>query len=538
MKSWIPFTLPGLEITEVEEKEQKLIIHARGAKKQAKCPECQHSSSRRHSNYTRTIKDLPISLKLVEIHLAIQRFRCANTNCSQRTFAEQHLAVVPRRVRRTDRLSENITEIGIALGGQAGARLAGKLRMPVSGSTILRLLRQIVLPSFATPRVIGIDDWAFRKGRKYGTLIVDHERGKPIDLLPARDCETVMTWLENHPTIEVVTRDRSGEYREAVTQALPDAIQIADRWHLLKNLGQAVQRHITRRYKVLSQVVAYSISGQTDPNIKTKQRRYDRGPAGDMIHEARTEKREALFAAVKARRAEGAYITNIAKEFNLSRPTVIKWTNYDTLPPDARGRFKNKCLIDDYIPYLQKRIIAGCHNQTQLWREICKLGFTGKRPLVTRWIRQNYKTNGQALEILPREYPDVIIPSYRELSWLLIRHTEELEEDEKQVVAALIQDDKVAELRQLAHQFMKMIRQGTSCQWQSWLESSCESTVQELRNFALGLKKDSSAIYEAIRQPWSNGATEGHVNRLKFLKRQMYGRANFDLLRLRVLLVD
>lgn len=537
MKSWIPFTLPGLEITEVEEKEQQLIIHARGAKKQAKCPKCQQISSRRHSSYTRTIQDLPIGLKLVEIHLAIRRLRCTNTGCSKRTFAEQHL-VVPRRGRRTSRLSENMTEIGIALGGLAGARLAGKLHMPVSGSTILRLLRQIVLPAMATPQVIGIDDWAFRKGRQYGTLIVDHERGKPIELLPERDRETVIAWLENHPTIEVVTRDRSGEYRDAITQALPNAVQIADRWHLLKNLGQAVQRHITRRYKPLSRVVAYVISGQTDADIKTKQRRHARGPAGDMLHEARTEKREALFAAVKARRAEGAYITDIAKAFNLSRPTVIKWVNYDTLPPDTRGRFKNKCLIDDYIPYLQKRITAGCHNQTQLWREICKLGFTGKRPLVARWILQNYKTNGQALEILPRENPDVAIPSYRELSWLLIRHTEELEEDEKQIVTALIQDNKVAELRQLAHQFMNMLRHGTSCQWQSWLESSCESTVQELRNFALGLKKDRSAIYEAIRQPWSNGATEGHVNRLKFLKRQMYGRANFDLLRLRVLLVN
>lgn len=223
MKSWIPFTLPELEITEVEEKEQQLIIHARSAKKQAKCPKCQQISSRRHSSYTRTIQDLPIGRKLVEIHLAIRRLRCTNTGCPKGTFAEQYLSVVPRRGRRTSRLSENMTEIRIALGGLAGARLAGKLRMPVSGSTILRLLRQIVLPAMVTPQVIGIDDWAFRKGRQYGTLIVDHERGKPIELLPERDRETVIAWLENHPTIEVVTRDRSGEYGLKQTSLLPAA---------------------------------------------------------------------------------------------------------------------------------------------------------------------------------------------------------------------------------------------------------------------------------------------------------------------------
>ena len=134
--------------------------------------------------------------------------------------------------------------------------------MAASASTLLRLLHQIEVPAIEEPRVIGIDDWAFRKGRDYGTIIIDHETGKPIDLLPERDCETVKQWLQKHPTIEVVTRDRSGEYREAITQALPDAIQIADRWHLLLNLGEAIQRHISRRYKAVRQLLVASAEAE------------------------------------------------------------------------------------------------------------------------------------------------------------------------------------------------------------------------------------------------------------------------------------
>ncbi|MCA9966197.1 MAG: transposase [Anaerolineales bacterium] len=180
--------------------------------------------------------------------------------------------------------------------------------MAVSTSTLLRTLHQLEAPAIETPRIIGIDDWAFRKGRNYGTIIIDHETGKPIDLLPERDCETVKQWLEQQPSIEVVTRDRSGEYREAITQALPDAIQIADRWHLLKNLRETVERHLSRRYKAVRQLVtkgsvlADSQLGET--SISSTCRRYAPGPTRELLHQARTEKREALFAAVQQRYAQ------------------------------------------------------------------------------------------------------------------------------------------------------------------------------------------------------------------------------------------
>jgi transposase len=533
---------PGLVIVETKVTDAEVFIAVQSIETSATCSKCGAASMRHHSSYLRHIQDTPIGLIIVWLQLKVRRFRCDNPNCKRQTFAEQYPDLVDRRRRRTNRLLTQLVHIGLALGGAAGARLAGKLAMTASASTLLRLLHQMETPPVEQPRVIGIDDWAFRKGRDYGTIIIDHETGKPIDLLPERDCETVKQWLEKHPTVEVVTRDRSGEYREAITQAVPEAVQIADRWHLLKNLSEAIQRHISRRYNAMRQLVVDSVEAndneQIDSQITEKYHRYDRGPGQEALHVARTEKREALFAAVKKRHAQGVYTTDIAEEFKLSRKTISHWVNSETCPPDTRGRFKRKCLIDDYVPYLRQRIAEGCKNQSQLWREIKKQGFTGTRSLVGRWVRQNYNTKDESAEKLPSKKTEVAVPCSRELTWLIIRRTDELEEEEKQLVDVLLQDAELAEVRQLAHNFMHMIRNGLGEQWSSWLESSCESAVKELKNFAIGLKRDGAAVYEAIRQSWSNGPTEGHVNRLKFLKRQMYGRASFDLLRLRVLLVE
>lgn len=536
----IPFLFPNLAIVETEMTEKELFISIQSTGPLAACTKCDAVSKRVHSSYLRHIQDTPIGLFMVWLQLRVRRFRCDNPQCKWKTFAEQFPNLVSRRRRRTTRLLTQLGHICLALGGAAGARLADKLAMTVSGSTLLRLLHKMEAPVVEGPRVIGLDDWAFRKGRNYGTIIVDHESSKPIDLLPDRDSETVQEWLEKHPTIEVVTRDRSGEYRDAINKALPEAMQVADRWHLLKNLVKTVERYFSRHYNSVRQLVVDAVETgaftPTDLKVTEKYRRYAPGPSRESLHEARQAEREARFAAVKARHAAGVYMTDIADEFGLSRQTVSRWVHSETLSPDERGRFKRKCLIDDYVPYLRQRILEGCTNKSQLWREIKEQGFTGSRTIVGKWVRQNYCTDGETVEELSAKKVEVTLPSSRELAWLIARHTDELEADEKQLLDVLMCDTELAELRQSAHEFMHMVRDGLDEKWTSWLKDSCASTIKELKNFAEGLKKDGIAVYEAIRQPWSNGPTEGHVNRLKFLKRQMYGRASFELLRLRVLL--
>ncbi|MFO7663447.1 MAG: transposase [Chloroflexota bacterium] len=226
----------------------------------------------------------------------------------------------------------------------------------------------------------------------------------------------------------------------------------------------------------------------------------------------------------------------MAREFNLSRTTISRWVNSESLPPDSRGRFKRKCLIDEYEAYLRDRLAMGCTNQSQLWREICKQGFTGNRELVSKWIRDNgLSPRANSTNPAVKKGP-VAVPRPKALTWLLIRREDELDEKEQYLLKLLLRDTNIAELRQVAHKFMHMLRNRSDSEWDSWLETCRQSAVKELRNFAISLKRDEAAVYEAIRQPWSNGGTEGHVNRLKLLKRQMYGRANFDLLRLKVLL--
>jgi transposase len=544
----IPFVLSGFVFTETVTTETELHICLQSVQTSANCPMCKVMSQQEHSSYLRQVQDTPIGLFIVRLQLKVRRFRCPNPICEQQTFAEQFHGLVGRRRQRTDRLIANLTQIGLALGGKAGARLAGKLAMIASPSTLLRLLHRLEAPAVGEPRIIGIDDWAFRKGRDYGTIIVDHESGKVIDLLAKRDCAMVKAWLEKHPTVETVTPDRSGEYREAISQALPDAVQIADRWHLLKNLRETVERHFSQHYQTVRQLVANSAEGEKEPvsaNIGGKHRRYAPGAAREALHAARTEERGALFAAVKARLAQGVYTTDVAKEFNLSRQTVSKWLHCETLPPDTRGRFKQKCMIDHYAPYLHERIQAGCTNPGNAGAVMAgnrwprsSPGFAGGRALVGKWIRQNYRANTKTAEPPICKKTKAVAPCPRELAWLLIRHSDELEAEEKQLVNVLLQDDALAELRQLAHQFIQMVRNGHTDKWAAWIQRCCHSAIQELKNFAIGLERDHAAVYEAVAQSLSNGRTEGHVNRLKFLKRQMYGRASFDLLRLRVLLVE
>jgi transposase len=534
-----PLLLPGFRITEMENTPEKLVITAQSTHKSADCANCGVRSTHYHSSYTRLMRDTPIGLQSVWLEMRVRRFRCRHEQCEQKTFAEQYPDLAGRRRRHTHRLMTNLAQIGLATGGEAGVRLARKLAMHTSPATMIRLVRQLDTPGTITPRIVGIDDWAFRKGRTYGTIIVDHELGKTIDLLPSSAGDVVKEWLEKHPSIEVVTRDRSGEYRDAVTQALPQATQIADRWHLLKNMGEAIERHISKRYKSLCQsMVKWAEDDEVALDVENgeKHRRYAPGPERDAIHAARTEARQDLYDTVKARWEKGAYTTDIAREFNLSRTTVSRWVNSESLSPDNRGRFKQKCLIDGYEVYLRQRLAEGCTNQSQLWREIGERGFSGNRELVSKWIREN-GMSPRANSANPAIKKDSIaVPRPKALTWLLIRKKDDLDKDERYLLKLLLRDTKIAEIRKLAHKFMHMIRSQAESEWDSWLETCCQSAVKELRNFAISLKRDEAAVYEAIRQPWSNGATEGHVNRLKLLKRQMYGRANFDLLRLKVLL--
>lgn len=238
--------VPRLQLETVDVDPAGITLEVASIQKTPACPACGHLAHRIHSDYVRTLADLPWPELPVRIRLRVRRFFCDQLTCPRTTFTEQLHALASPYARRTQRLAAAQCEVALALGGAAGARLAAKQHMPTSRQTLLRLPRQMPLPP-AAPRVVGLDDWAKRKGHTYGTIVVDLETHDPIDLLDDRSAETVETWLRAHPTVEVVGRDRSETYASGATAGAPDAVQVADRWHILKNLHEAIEQELAQR---------------------------------------------------------------------------------------------------------------------------------------------------------------------------------------------------------------------------------------------------------------------------------------------------
>src|SRR6266480_6699280 len=240
--------LPDLSDLVIEQvsitKNVTVTVHA--ASPTAPCPCCGTICKRIQSRYTRTVRDLPASGRPVHLVIHVRRFFCQESTCVRKIFAERFPSLTLPRVKFTLRLQEGLQEMGFELGGEAGARLGKKLSYPGSPDTILRLVKGAELPMASSPRVVGLDDWSWKRRLRYGTLICDLESRNPLDVLADRSVETVSAWFQKHPSVEIVSRDRSSEYAAAIKKGAPQATQVADRWHLGKNLADSVSTLLAR----------------------------------------------------------------------------------------------------------------------------------------------------------------------------------------------------------------------------------------------------------------------------------------------------
>lgn len=261
----------------------------------------------------RRVADLPWQGRVVEIRLHARRFRCADPQCRQRIFTERLPGTVQPKARRTARLGESQLVIGFAVGGEPGSRLSRKLAMPISCDTLLRMIRATGFEPPDAPRVVGIDDWAWRKGQRYGTIICDLERNRVLDLLPDRNANTVPSWLKRHPGIEVIARDRAGVYAEGARRGAPDATQVADRWHLLQNLGEALRLALSRHRKAVSAVgkaMMAEMSGDDDANPEPS---VETSPKLDGLRRSRRNQRSELYAEVLDLRTTGMSVRTVER---------------------------------------------------------------------------------------------------------------------------------------------------------------------------------------------------------------------------------
>ena len=498
---------------------------------EGKCAACHVGSNKIHSRYVRRLMDLPWHGTAIELEPQVKKFFCTNTCRARKIFTERLPGVVPPYGRKTERAWEWLWLIAFCQGGEPGGRTSKRLRIATSADTLLRRIQQQKEAKFETPRVLGVDDFAFRKGKTYGTLLVDLEKQIPIEVPPDRQKETLSAWLQQHPGVEVISRDRACSYADAAREGAPDAIQVADRWHLLKNLTEMMNRFLFCHRATLSQALFPSATEVLPESALRNLHAYTMSARARKESARKREHRLVRYQEVIHLHQQGVPNTQISRQMGLNRQPVIKSIRSQPFPEQAIRPAVPK-LLDPFEAYLRKRWEAGCRNAAQLYREIQDLGFTGKprllRHLTAHWSQENTSPS--------RKTPDLESVSPRQTAFLLTQDPDQLEVEQRLYVQRLTQlSPEIAQQAHWARRFRQMILDRQPESFDSWLQEPQEKGTEEIKNFARKLKEDKQAVAAAMSSPWSNGQVEGQVNRVKMIKRARYGRAHFDLLRKRIL---
>lgn len=572
--------LSWLDLEDIRADENRILFHLT-SRQTAACPLCNLQSTAVHSQYQRRLADLPCAGIAIGLRMRVRKLFCRNGDCQQKIFCERLPALAEPYARRTERLHHEQRQIGLDLGGEAGMRAARRQAMPVSAATLLRFVRQAPLDVRPTPRVLGVDDWALRKGQVYGTILVDLEQHRPVDLLSDRSADTLARWLQAHPGVEIISRDRANDYIEGATRGAPDAIQVADRFHLLQNIREMLERLLARHQAALhaasaaasaaepeslSPVDASTVdaSAARDGNDKPQQQAANaaattsdgKGSATDknvtkyeLEQNQRRTQRQARYNKVRELHTAGMSQRAIARHLSMSLHTVRTFVSADQFPERATRR-KMPSKLDPYLPYLREQLAAGNDNASQLWRNLrAEFGYPGPRPLVSRWVARHRHLCPQpapaqskpprrgrppaTVSVRPRQASRL---SARQASWLLVRSLEDLNDSDCRRIERLCQHaPELHTVYALVQEFARMVRQHQPNHFDDWLARAEASGAAELQGFAAGLQRDYAAVFAALSLPFSNGQVEGQVNRLKMIKRTMYGRAKFDLLRQRIL---
>jgi transposase len=502
----------GLVFDSVSDSTDSIILTARSNVASADCPLCGMTSRRIHSRYLRLVADLPCAGKGVRIRMITRRFVCEVPHCRRQIFAERFGDdVVPIRARRTTRLEGIVHHLGLALGGRPAAGFARRLLLPVSNDTLLRVVRRRAVTPCDPLIVVGIDDWAFRRNHRYGTIVCDLQRRRIVALLPNREAATVQAWLCGHPGIKIISRDRGGGYGEAATRAIPNAIQVADRWHLMENASAAFLDAVRRSMPGIRTAIGATT---INPTLLTSAER--------LRYQGYLQRQEA-YGTIAALVSNKVPLKEIARRTGRSR-NFVRQISRGAGTDVFRTR---QSTLDNHLPFLEAQWTGGCHNGAELWRRLKGQGFEGSLSVVTGWATRRRRAEQASIESLRK------VPAVRSIAKLMTTKRDHLTKAETVRVATIEQGvPMLAEARVLLDRFQAMIRKKAEIELEPWINESRRSLIA---SFATGIARDKAAVHAAIIQPWSNGQVEGQITKLKLVKRQMYGRAKLDLLQARLI---
>jgi transposase len=541
--------LNGLTVRNVVVAETGWVVEAEGSGS-ALCPDCGVTSHSRHSRYWRKLRDLPLQGASVTLKVQLGRWRCRSRQCLRQIFTERVTGVLLPHSQQTMRLSEVHRLVGRALGGRSGQRLLNRLGMPSSRHTLLRQVIQGARGSARQNaiRVVGVDDWAWRKGQSFGTILVDLERSEVVDLLPTRSARVLGEWLAQHPEVMVVSRDRQGVYAEAVRAGAPEARQVADRFHLTLNLRQAVERELAVRRPFLRLTPKSTPVLPPGRGTETEKRRGRQIQSSVQKQHAeaarlRQQQKQELFQTIQRMKNSGMKVSQIAGHLGIDRGRIDRWVRLDTLP--ERNRMEPRPgIVERFRGYLQQRWAAGCRHGRTLLAEIRERGYVGAFSTLAKflspWRQPPVKTTTVSTDAAPLEETPTA-PAPRQVSpqvsaALLSKFRTELTPEQAEIVDAFKQQcPGFAVMRKLVLNFRSLLRVGKLASLRLWMKRAQKTGFHALTRFVRSLQQDLSAVEAAVTEPWSNGPVEGHINRLKMLKRQMYGRAGVELLRARLL---
>jgi transposase len=522
--------LGDLHVGKVEDLEDAMLITARSRAVEAACHRCGLSSARVHSRYRRQLHDLAAGGRAVTIDLEVRRFFCDSPGCEVRTFAEQVPAVALRHQRRTPLLRSLLEAVALALAGRPGARLARALGTVISRTTLIRLIRALPDPGIGQITVLGVDDFAKRRGHSYATVLIDMDTHRPIDVLADRQAGTVAQWLKDHPGVQVICRDRAGAYAEGSREGAPDAIQVADRFHLWQNLCDAVEKTVISCRADLREPAPEP--GDPEPagpgsGVPAETCGPPAQDSGDGRLAVRARERHA---AIHDLLAQGKNYTQVCQTLGLARHTVRKFARAATAEQVITGPSPRSSRLDRFAPYLQERWNQGCTDAAQLFTEIQEQGYSGSKRSARRYL-QPLRAALTAPVIPPPP------PTVRDVTRWITSHPDHLTDDEtariSQVKARSVQLSAAA-----GHvtAFAEMMTGRHGERLPAWITAVGLDDLPHLHSFTRGILRDQAAVTNGLTLDYSSGAVEGNVCRIKALKRQMFGRARLDLLRKRILL--